>query len=194
MNDENFKKEGEISLQINDLRKRLSISGKNGVSFLLSAVIIWLIITIIFLQPITLELKNIYMLFSTGLMFPLSMGLSNLLKADWKFEGNPLGKLGVFLNIAQLVYFPILFWAIGKSPEEAIIFFSIITAAHFFPYGWFYLSRPYFIMAPIVSFAIILIGWNLNQNELWLIPFSMIIFLLILTILLYIDYRKKLNS
>ncbi len=73
------------------------------------------------------------MLFSTGLMFPLSMGLSNLLKADWKFEGNPLGKLGVFLNIAQLVYFPILFWAIGKSPEEAIIFFSIITAAHFFP-------------------------------------------------------------
>lgn len=64
MNDENFKKEGEISLQINDLRKRLSISGKNGVSFLLSAVIIWLIITIIFLQPITLELKKIFICYS----------------------------------------------------------------------------------------------------------------------------------
>jgi hypothetical protein len=75
----------------------------------MSAVIIWSIITILFILPIELNQKNIFMLFATGLMFPLSVGISTLIKADWKSKDNPLGDLGLYLNLAQLIYFPILF-------------------------------------------------------------------------------------
>ena len=120
-------------MDLRSSRIDVSIKGKNGLGFLTSGAIIWLIITIIFFLPINIYEKSIYMLFPTGLMFPLSIVISYIIKADWKLEGNALGPLGLYLNIAQLIYFPILIWAIGKNPEEAVIFFAIITVAHFFP-------------------------------------------------------------
>lgn len=178
-------------LELYETRKELSVKGKNGIGFLLSASVVWSIITIIFLQSIETDQKNIYMLFSTGLMFPLSVGISTLIKADWKLKNNPLGNLGLFLNLAQLIYFPILFWGIIKSPNDAILFFAIITGAHFFSYGWFYNAKPYYIMSPIISVVIMLLGLYLNGEHLWLIPFSMPILFLFLIFWLYLDYKNK---
>ena len=138
-------------MELYKTRNELSVRGKNGVGFLLSATVVWSIITIIFLQSIEIHQKNIYMLYSTGLMFPLSVGMSTLIKADWKLKNNPLGNLGLFLNLAQIIYFPILIWGIIKSPNDAIMFFAIITGAHFFPYGWFYNAKAYYVMAPMIS-------------------------------------------
>ncbi len=159
--------------------------------FITSAFIIWSIITIIFLQSTGTYQKNIYMLFSTGLMFPFSVSVSTLIKADWKFENNPLGSLGLYLNIAQLIYFPILFWGIIKSPNDAVMLFAIITGAHLFPFGWLYNSKPYYIMAPVISVTVMFLGLYLNGENLWLIPFSLAILLLILIYLLHLDYKRK---
>src|SRR5699024_12697141 len=122
----------------------------------------------------------------------LSICIDHLLKADWKLEGNPLSPLGLFLNLAQVLYFPVLVCAIGKSPEEAVIFFAIITSAHFFPYGWFYNTRAYAIMAPVSACAITLIGWKIAIGNLWLVPLSMVILLLIFVVwLLWYIHSKK---
>ena len=153
-------------MELNVLRNELSVRGKNGVGFLLSATVVWSIITIIFLQSIEIHQKNIYMLYSTGLMFPLSIGMSTLIKADWKLKNNPLGNLGLFLNLAQIIYFPIIIWGMIKSPNSAIMFFAIITGAHFFPYGWFYNAKPYYVMAPIISCVILFLGLFLNGREI----------------------------
>lgn len=178
-------------MDVTQSRNNLSVISKNGIGFLLSAVVIWAIITIIFLQPLEIHSKNIYMLFSTGLMFPLSVGMSTLIKADWRLKNNPLGNLGLYLNMAQLIYFPILFWGIIKSPNDAIIFFAIITGAHFFPYGWFYNAKPFYVMAPVISVAIMGLGLYLNGDNLWVIPLSMTLLLLLLISWLSIDYKKK---
>lgn len=178
-------------MEINAIRNELSVNAKNGIGFLSSAWIIWSIITIIFLQPIEIYQKNVYMLFSTGLMFPLSIGISALVGADWKLKHNPLGDLGLYLNLAQIVYFPILFWGMIKSPTEAIIFFSIITGAHFFPYGWFYRAKPYYIMAPVISITIMVLGLYLGEEVLWPIPLSMVILLSVLILWATIDFKKK---
>ncbi|WP_280771595.1 DUF7010 family protein [Salipaludibacillus daqingensis] len=178
-------------MELDETRNDLSIRGKNGTGFLLAAFVIWSIITLIFLQSIEIHQKNIYMLFSTGLMFPLSVGMSTFIKADWKLKNNPFGNLGLYLNLAQLVYFPIIFWAIIKSPNEAILFFAIITGAHFFPYGWFYNAKPYYIMAPVISVGVLFLGLYLSGENLWLVPFSMAIFLLCLILWLYLDYKRK---
>lgn len=178
-------------MDLTKIRNELSVKGKNGIGFLLSAVVIWSIITIIFLLPLGIYQKNIYMLITTGLMFPLSVGMSKLVRADWRLQGNQLGDLGLFLNLAQVIYFPILFWGIARSPTEAIMFFAIITGAHFFPYGWFYNAKPFYVMAPIISLAIMFLGFYLNGESLWLIPLSMIILLLVLIVWLISDYRRK---
>ncbi|UOE94513.1 hypothetical protein [Alkalihalobacillus sp. LMS39] len=180
-------------MELNKIRNELSIKGKNGIGFLLAAVVIWSIITIIFFQQIEIKQKNIFMLFSTGLMFPLALAISTLIKADWKLENNPLGSLGSYLNLAQIIYFPILFWAIIKSPHDAIIFFAIITGAHFFPYGWFYNARPFYIMAPIMSVVIMFLGLYLNGENLWLIPLTLVILLVVAILWLRFDYKNKSN-
>ncbi|MBZ5749662.1 hypothetical protein K9V48_05245 [Metabacillus sp. DBTR6] len=66
------------------MKNELSVKSKNGTSFLLSGVIIWGIITILFLQSFEINTKNIFALYSTGLMFPLSVIISKIMKVDWK--------------------------------------------------------------------------------------------------------------
>ena len=176
---------------INELRNQLSVRSKNGLPFLLAATFIWLIILIIFSTPLDIIRKNLFTFYTTGLMFPMSIFISKIIKADWNTNDNPLGKLGLYLNLAQLMYFPILFWAFSKNPEYMIIFFSVITGAHFFPYGWFYNTKAYFIIAPIISITVMLLGWKIIRINLWQIPLVMIFLLIILSSWLYLDYKKK---
>lgn len=176
---------------INNLRNELSIKSKNGLPFLIAATIIWVIIFIIFSTQLSIISKNIFTLYSTGLMFPMSIFIAKIINADWKTNDNPLGKLGLYLNLAQIMYFPLLFWAFSKNPEYMIIFFSVITGAHFFPYGWFYNTKAYFVIAPITSITVMLLGWNIINKNLWQIPLVMIFLLIILSGWLYIDYKKK---
>ncbi|MBA2875577.1 DUF7010 family protein [Thermaerobacillus caldiproteolyticus] len=186
-----LEKGGETVLNLLEVRNELSVRGKNGISFLLAATIIWAIITVIFLQPFGIKEKNVFMLYSTGLMFPLAIIISKMIKADWKANDNPLSKLGLYLNLAQIMYFPIIFWAFVKSPNNMVLFFAVITGAHFFPYGWLYNTKVYFIIAPIISILIMIIGWAVAVENLWLLPFTMVISLLFLNLLLYVDYKKK---
>lgn len=178
-------------MQINNIRNELAVQGKSGIGFLLSAVVIWSIITVIFVLPIEVKQQNIYMLFSTGLMFPLSVLISTAIKADWKLKNNPLGNLGLFLNLAQIIYFPIVFWAIVKSPHDAIMLFAIITGAHLFPFGWFYNAKPYYVMAPVISLTMMFLGLYVDVGNLWLEPLSMVILLLLLVLFVHLDFRKK---
>lgn len=173
------------------LKWELSTRSKNGIPFLLSATIIWAIITIIFLQDFHIQQKNIFMLFSTGIMLPLAILFSKIIKAEWKTNDHPLGELGLLFNIAQFMYFPLIFWAFAKSPEEMVLFFAVITGAHFFLYGWLYDTKAYYIMSPVISGVLIVIGWTIHENNLWLIPFCMVVFLFILIIWLSIDYKQK---
>jgi len=180
-------------LNINELRNELAIRCKNGLPFLLAATIVWSLVLVVFLLPYQIESKNILMLYSTGITFPLAILISKVIKADWRVNDNPLGMLGLYINLAQLMYFPILFFTFAKAPNQVIIFFAVITGAHLFPYGWFYNTKAFMIMAPVISVLVTIIGWNIEFSRLWLIPLSMIVFLIILNIWLYIDYKVKLQ-
>jgi len=180
-------------LNVNELRNELAIRCKNGLQFLLAANIVWVIILVIFLLPYEIESKNILTLYSTGIMFPLAILISKIIKADWKTNDNPLGMLGLYINLAQLMYFPILIFAFDKAPNQFIIFFGVITGAHLFPYAWFYNTKVYSIMAPVISVLVIIIGWDIDITRLWLIPLSMMVLLIILNIWLYIEYKVHLQ-
>ncbi|QTA38572.1 hypothetical protein JYK00_03400 [Thermosipho ferrireducens] len=178
-------------MNLKELKEELSVKCKNGVAFLSSAVVVWAVMLMILVSKFTLETKNSLILWSTALLFPLAMAFSKLFKAQWKVDSNPLSILGFYLNIAQLVYYPIVVWAMIRRPEEMIIFLGIITSAHLFPYGWYYNTKVYMIMSIFMSVSILLIGLRTDVETLWIIPLFMISFLVILVVLLYKDYMRK---
>ncbi|QQE80584.1 hypothetical protein [Alicyclobacillus sp. SO9] len=172
------------------MKRELSIKGKNGISFLMSGTVVWAIITVIFILPFSPREKDLIAFYSTGLMFPMAVLFSRLIKADWKAQDNPLGSLGLYLNLAQMMYFPVLFWTIVKHPTDMVLLFAIITAAHFYPYGWLYNTKAYYFLGPIV--ALLLFGIGLVSNKpSWVIPFSMVVALVLMNVFLVADYKKK---
>ncbi|MGL5353340.1 MAG: DUF7010 family protein, partial [Clostridium sp.] len=172
-------------MNINELKNELSIKCKSGLAFLLSGTFVWCIIFIIFLLPYEIKTKNILTFFCTGIMFPTSILISRVIKSEWKLNDNPLGMLGLYLNLAQFMYFPILFFSFSKNPEQMIIFFAVITGAHLFPYGWFYNTRSFMIIAPAISVVVAFIGYNIEVSNNWAIPLVVIIFLIILDTWIY---------
>lgn len=181
-------------MNIDRLRAECSIGAKNGISFLLAAVILWLCFGLLFLQPFAIRLKNVIVLMLTALLFPLSLGISKVIKAEWWQKRNPLSGLGLILNYAQLAYFPIILWAFLQMPEKMIAMFAIITGAHLFPYGWFYHARGYYVMALIIACSMMLMDWIVSSSQLWIIPMLMSVLLFLLVVWLWIDYRRKCTS
>jgi hypothetical protein len=174
-----------------ELRLELSVKAKNGLDFILAASVIWLVIGFIWTLPYSSYNKSVLTFIIGGLMLPLAMLLSKVLKTTWTMPSNPLQSLGLWLNFAQLFYFPILIFALLKMPDYFVMVYAIITAAHFFPYAWFYKTNSFAIMAGIISIGTLLIALNITPGKMYIVPLFMSSSLVVLSILLYFSYKKR---
>ena len=179
------------AIEQNALRVELSVKAKNGIDFILSASVIWAGIGIIWMQNFTDYSKSILTFIAGALLLPLAALISRIIKTDWKVKNNPLEPLGLWLNFAQLFYFPILVLVLLKWPEFFLMTYMVITGAHFFPYAWYYKTPFYAIWDGIISVSAFMLRIYLTTEENYLLAFLMSIFLLVLAYLLFIDYRKK---
>ncbi|WP_236564837.1 hypothetical protein [Flavobacterium sp. MK4S-17] len=179
--------------ELENLRVQLSVKSKNGLDFILSAFFIWLIISCIWTLDFSSFDKSILTFIAGSLMLPLAFAASKLLKTKWTDKSNPLQPLGLWLNFAQLFYFPFLIFALLKMPDNFVMVYVIITGAHFFPYAWFYKTQWFAIFAGIISFGALILGLNLEPEKMYFLPVFMSICLLVLAILLHFDSRKKRN-
>ena len=175
----------------NNLRNELSIKSKNGVDFTFAASIIWLAITYIWTLKFTSYDKSVLTFIVGGLMLPLAFLMSKIFKTTWTNKENPLQPLGLWLNFAQLFYFPFLIFTLLKMPDHFVMVFVIITGGHFFPYAWLYKANWFAISAGIIVVGALLLGLSLPTERVYLIPLFMSISLVVLTILLYFDFRNK---
>lgn len=181
------------SLDLNALRTELSVKAKNGLDFILSAAIIWAGIGIIWMQHYTDYNKSVLTFIIGALLLPLAALISRIIKTDWKVKNNPLEPLGLWLNFAQLFYFPILVLILLKWPEFFLMTYMVITGAHFFPYAWYYKTNFYAIMSGIISVGAFFLRIYISTDKNYLLAFSMSACLIILAFFLYMDYRKKLQ-
>lgn len=177
--------------ELDKLRNRLSVESKNGIDFTIAATVIWVIIAFIWNLDGDSYKKSILVFIAGGTLLPLAFALSKILKTNWKVKGNPLQPLGLWLNLAQLFYFPFLIFILIKSPDYFIMTYSIITGAHFFPYSWFYRTKPYAVFAGIISLGSLLIGLNIEREKFFYIGIFTSICLILLTIGLLVDFNKK---
>ncbi len=175
----------------NQLRLELSIQAKNGIDFIIAATVIWFMIAIIWRLSYSAYDKSVLTFIIGGLLLPLAWGLSKVLKTTWTLPNNPLQPLGLWLNFAQLFYFPFLVFILIKHPDYFVMTYVIITGAHFFPYAWFYKAPIFGIGAGVISLGGLLLGLSLPPDRMFLIPLFMSACLLFLTYLLYQNYLKK---
>ncbi len=180
--------------ELKALKNELSIKAKSGLDFIIAACIIWFAISYVWTLTATTYNKSILTFIVGGPMLPLAFMLSKILKTNWKIKGNPLQPLGLWLNFAQLFYFPFLIFILLANPDFFVMTFAIITGAHFFPYAWFYGEKAYAIFAGIISLGSMLIGINVENDKMFLVPLFTAICLAVMGLIIYMFYKKKRNS
>ncbi len=155
---------------LKDLKIEIQVQAKNGIDFILAAGILWLAISYIWTLEYSSYNRSIYTFMVGAILLPLAFGLSKVLKTNWKVKDNPLQSLGLWLNFAQLIYFPFLVFILIKYPDYFIMAYAIITGAHLFPYAWFYDEIGYAIWALIISVGTLVITLNVELENIWTIP------------------------
>lgn len=180
-------------LDLKTLKTDLTIRCKNGIPFIFSEIVVWVLISAIYLSPFNLRLKNLMVFFCIGALIPLSVLFTTLFKAEWNPEDNELNSIAKILNISQFIYYPIVIWAFIRKPEEMVLLYAFIVSAHLFPYGWLYDNKVFTILSPIMVFTVIILGWFVSISMLWCIPLAMVVFLIILNIFVYREYTKKIT-
>ncbi|MBP9925144.1 MAG: hypothetical protein KBF45_04080 [Cyclobacteriaceae bacterium] len=176
---------------LDKLRLELSVKAKNGLDFVVSAIIIWSLISFIWTLSYSDYNKSVLTFIVGGPMLPLAFLLSKVFKTSWKVEGNPLEPLGLWLNFAQLFYFPMLVFVLIMKPEYFVLCYVIITGAHFFPYAWYYNTKAFAVMAGVISIGAMAIALTVQPANLYLIPLFMVGSLLVLAVWLFLDFKQS---
>ena len=179
------------TLELDKLRIELSTKAKNGIDFTLGASIIWFIVAYIWTLKFNSYDKSIFVFIVGAPLLPLAFLLSKLFKTNWKIAENPLQPLGLWLNFAQLIYFPFLIFTMIKMPDYFIMTYAIITGAHLFPYSWFYKTRWYAIFGGLISLVVLVVALNLSNDKMFIIAIITGSLILVMTIFLYFDALKK---
>lgn len=180
--------------QLNVLRTDVSVKAKNGIDFIIAAALIWMSISFVWRLPFSAYDRSVFTFIVGGMLLPLALGLSKLFKTTWKIPNNPLQPLGLWLNFAQLFYFPFLIFVLLKHPDYFVMTYAIITGAHFFPYAWYYNSIAYAIFAGVISVGSLLISLQIPAERMYITGIFMAICLLVLATWNYFLYRKRKES
>jgi hypothetical protein len=172
------------------LQEEIIILNKNGINFLLAASFSWLLIATIWYLPLAEQSKPMFTFFAVAPMMPLAFLFSKAFKTSWNIQGNPLNSLGLWLNFAQLFYFPFVFIFFASNPVQMPMALAIITGAHFFPYAWFYQTKSYAFMAGFISLSSAIIGTSSIANAPMWIALILSVCLAIQTVWAFADYKK----
>ena len=133
---------------LDQYKLELSVKAKNGVNFIAAAAVVWTLITIVWTLSFKICDKCVLTFIVGGVMLPLAFVFSKVFKTQWTVENNPLQSLGLWLNFAQLFYFPILIFVLLKESRVFCIclcgdsgrsFFSIrmvLQRENLRHYGW----------------------------------------------------------
>lgn len=176
------------------LRLELSVKAKNGLDFIAAASLVWLAITFIWTLPYPPKQLGSLTFLVGALLLPLAWLFSKVLGTTWTLPHNPLQPLGLWLNFAQLFYFPLLFFVFGRQPAYFIMAYGIITGAHFFPYAWFYDALPFALMAGVISVGCLLLGVRTATTVPYAVPAFVAGAMLVLGVALYGSYRRRVRA
>ena len=142
----------KTTTDINELRRENQKIQKNGAPFMLASVILWSMIAVIRILPVTLYAQNLFTFCCSMLLIPLALIFSKIIGADiFKKTDNPVNKLGFLCTMNQVLYLLIVMWAFSQNPEVMVMLFAMVFGAHLLPYSWVYSSKTYIVMSSVMT-------------------------------------------
>ena len=177
-------------MNVNEAKLDLMTRTKKGIAMFYVGTIFWLLMGILNFMDIDVKLLGVIYLVGIGILFPLGILVSKLLKIDFIAAGNPLSNLGGVLGGMQMLFAPILILVFIEKIEWLPFFIAILTGAHFLPYAILYKSKAYFFQSfGVVGFTSIIA--LISMNHLYsVLPFVLSAVYLITILLLSIENKK----
>lgn len=142
----------KTTTDINELRRETQKIQKNGAPFMLASVILWALIAVVRILPITLYAQNLLTFCCSMLLIPFAFIFSKIIGADiFKKTENPINKLGFLCTMNQMLYLLIVMWAFSQNPEVMVMLFAMVFGGHLLPYSWVYSSKTYLVMSIVLT-------------------------------------------
>ena len=157
------------------VRSDLARRTKRGVHFIIASIVLWTGILVVWLWPVEDVLtRNLLTFFCTAPLMPLAYLISKILKAEFSAKDNELNNLGILFSINQMLYILIAMWAFAAAPTNMVMILAMIFGAHLLPFSWLYKSRAYLIMSIIIPLAMLIVGYNLPEERVFILAGMMI--------------------
>ncbi len=177
------KQRGNSKVDYGDIQKDLSVRTRKGISMFYVGTVYWLLLGLIGFIQMHPKLLGLIYLIGAGMIFPLGILVSKLMKIDLFANGNPLSTLGGVIGGMQLLFAPILIIIFMEKVEWLPFFVAVLTGAHFLPFAILYSSKAiFFLTFGVVGFTSV-VGFLFMESIYLVLPFGLCIIYFITTLL-----------
>ena len=166
---------------LSHLKIEFAVKQKKGLPFILASTVLWAIMFVAYLTDLDITTKNIIAMCCSAALMPVGMLFGKIVKVDIFSKENPLSSLSVVAALNQLLYLPIVLWAMYTVPDKMLMIYAVVVGAHFLPYYWIYFSPTYFYAAILIPIVSLIFGIYFSQAIVCLvfIGFDILICLLL---------------
>ncbi|WP_096271953.1 DUF7010 family protein [Paucisalibacillus globulus] len=169
-----------------DLMKRT----KKGIAMFYVGTVFWLLMGILSFIDMHINLLGLFHLIGIGMLFPLGLLVSNLLKIDFVAKDNPLSNIAGVIGGMQILFAPILILVYIERIEWLPFVIAVLTGAHFLPFSALYNSKAFIFQSiAVVVFASVM-GLIFMEHVYTILPFGLSIIYLITSILLTKENKR----
>lgn len=172
---------------LNELKIEYAVKQKKGLPFIMASAVLWTIMLITFLTDLDIAIKNIIAMCCSALLMPVGMLFGKIIKVNIFSKENPLGSLSIVAALNQLLYLPIVLWAMYAVPDKMIMVYAIVVGAHFLTYYWIYFSPTYFYASIIIPIVSLIFGLYFSQV---IVCLAFVIFDILICLLLCLENKQ----
>lgn len=162
-----------LKLKFTDLQQDLSLEAQNGYPMFIAGIVFWLCVGITSFFLPEKVLVWVYV-FGVGLVFPLGILVSKMLKINFLATHNPLAVIGGLVGGIQIFFAPLVILVAYQQPGWMPFVVGVLTGAHFLPYVAIYQSKAYLFQTIGTVLAVSVIGINWMDQAFRLIPFVLV--------------------
>lgn len=181
-------------MDISEVKKDLITRTKRGVAMFYVGAGYWLLMGILSFFDLHIKLLGLFYLIGAGMLFPLGILVSQLLKIDFFAKDNPLSGMAGILGAVQLLFAPILVLIFMEQVEWLPFFVAVLTGAHFLPFSSLYDSRAYIFQSVAVVMMATVVGFLFRDGLYSILPFALSAIYLTTCFLLQGENRKEFSS
>ena len=156
----------------------------------MASLVLWTIMLIAFLTDLDIATKNMVAMCCSALLMPVGMLFGKIIKVDIFSKENPLSSLSIVAALNQLLYLPIVLWAMYAIPDKMIMTYAIVVGAHFLTYYWIYFSPTYFYASIIIPIVSLLFGMYFNQA---IVCLTFVVFDILICLLLCLENKQAMK-